>query len=91
MLDDVDVDVELSHQMMNTHWHQADQLTLYKRSRKVELETTRSKWAGLEIGITGFKVRRLTTRPLYLFRSDSVDLEVDGVAIACINSFFAGR
>ena len=43
VLDDVDVDVELSHQMMNTHWHQADQLTLYKRSRKVELETTRSK------------------------------------------------
>ena len=43
VLDDADVDVELSHQMMNTHWNQADQLTLYKRSREVELETTRSK------------------------------------------------
>ena len=43
VLDDVDVDVELSHQMMNTNWKQAEQLTLCKRSREVQPETTRSK------------------------------------------------
>ena len=90
--DHINKQLKLSHQMMNTNWQQAaEQLTLYKRSLKVESETTRSKWTGLEIGVTGFQVRRLITRPLYLFRSDSIDREVDGVAIACIKSFFAGR
>ena len=84
--DHINKQLKLSHQMMNTNWQQAEQLTLYKRNREVEPETTRSKWAGLEIGITGFQVRRLNTRPLYLFRSDSIDREFDGAAIACINA-----
>ena len=43
VLDDVNVDVELSHQMMNTNWKQAEQLTLCKRSREVQPETIRRK------------------------------------------------
>ena len=84
--DHINKQLKLSHQMMNTNRQQAEQLTLYKRSREVEPETTRSKWAGLEIGVTGFQVRRLNTRPLYLFRSDSIEREFDGVAIARIKS-----
>ena len=56
--------IQIENNMVkNPNWQEADQLAIYKRSRGVELGATEKQLqlvvrTGLELGTTGFQVRR---------------------------------